>query len=161
MSSNKLSIINYDAKLAKKFKEINEEWITEMFSLESKDKKVLENPDSIIIATGGHILFVKVEGLGIVGTGALLKTGEDEYELTKMGVLKSARGHHAGELLLQSLIAKAKEIKAKKLYLLTNSKCEAAIHLYLKNGFTHDKEIMCSFGCEYGRCNVAMRYSTI
>ena len=44
------------------------------------------------------------------------------------------------------------------MYLLTNSKCAAAIHLYEKNGFEHDAEIMATYGARYERCNVAMRY---
>ena len=44
------------------------------------------------------------------------------------------------------------------LFLLTNKKCEAAIHLYEKNGFVHCEEIMQKFGCAYERCDVAMHY---
>jgi len=45
-----------------------------------------------------------------------------------------------------------------KVYLLTNRKCAAAIHLYEKLGFQHDGEIMALFGGRYERCDVAMRY---
>ena len=45
-----------------------------------------------------------------------------------------------------------------KVYLLTNRKCEAAIHLYEKLGFVHDAEIMAKFGARYERCDVAMSY---
>ena len=44
------------------------------------------------------------------------------------------------------------------LFLLTNKDCEAAIHLYEKNGFTHCADIMDKYGSAYERCNVAMRY---
>jgi len=49
-------------------------------------------------------------------------------------------------------------IGAKRLYLLTNKICESAIHLYEKNGFYHDKEIMEEYSSEYARCDVAMSY---
>ena len=153
-----LAILPYEPAFAKTFKEINEQWISEMFYLEPKDEAVLNNPQREIIDPGGHILFVKLEGRGIVGTGALLKTGEHSYELTKMGVLREARGHHAGDFLLKALIEKAMSIHAEKLYLLTNSACQAAIHLYEKHGFVHDPDIMAEFGKEYARGNVAMRY---
>ena len=129
-----------------------------MFSLEAYDRKLLENPQSEIIAKGGHILFVHAEGMGAIGTGALLKTGENEYELIKMGVLKKARAFKAGRFLLNALIEKALSVDAHNLYLLTNSKCEAAIHLYEKHGFHHDLETMDRFGARYQRCDVAMRY---
>jgi len=154
-----LELIPYSPDLAHYFSKINEEWITEMFVLEDSERAVLENPQKEIIDRGGYIFFVKAEPHGIVGTGALRKTGPGEYELTKMGVLKSARGLKAGEFILQALIAKAKDLRASYLYLLTNKKCEAAIHLYEKNGFSHDEETMDRFGRKYERANVAMRYT--
>ena len=47
---------------------------------------------------------------------------------------------------------------AERLYLLSNSKSAAAIHLYEKLGFVHDTGIMDEFGARYERCNVAMLY---
>jgi ribosomal protein S18 acetylase RimI-like enzyme len=44
------------------------------------------------------------------------------------------------------------------LYLLTNRKCAAAIHLYEKLGFEHSEEIMRRYGQRYERCDVAMIY---
>lgn len=158
MSDQKPSILDFRSDLASSFREINEEWIRSMFQIEDIDRKVLNNPETEIIAKGGHILFVKIGSLGVVGAGALMKTGENEFELTKMGVLEKSRGVKVGEFLLESLIEKAQSIGATNLYLLTNKKCEAAIHLYEKNGFRHDKETMTRFGSEYERCNVAMRY---
>ena len=156
-----LKILEFTPALASKFKEINEEWIRAMFRLEAKDQKVLDSPEEVIIRPGGHILFIEVVGLGVVGTCALLKTGENEYELTKMGVLESARGSGAGRFLLEATIAKAQAIGAKRLYLLTNKKCASAIHLYETCGFRHDPQIMAEFGGEYARCDVAMLYSPL
>lgn len=158
MKRGRLSIVEFSDENSHFFKDINEEWIQEMFALESKDQKVLENPKKYIIDPGGQILFASVEGLGIVGAGALMPTGPREMELTKMGVFKRARGTGAGGYLLQALIQKALDLGVENLYLLTNKKCEAAIHLYQKFGFVHDKEIMQRFGGEYSRCDVAMRF---
>jgi len=58
----------------------------------------------------------------------------------------------------EATIARAFEMGAETLYLLTNKDCAAAIHLYEKNGFHHDAEIMARYGARYERCNVAMRY---
>ena len=78
---------------------------------------------------------------------------------TKMAVVESARGLKAGEYLLEHTVARARELGAKKLYLLTNAKCAAAIHLYEKLGFVHDPTIMVEYGARYERCDVAMRYA--
>jgi GNAT superfamily N-acetyltransferase len=64
----------------------------------------------------------------------------------------------AGEFLLDAIIARALALKADPLYLLTSTKCAAAIHLYEKKGFRHDTEIMARYGSRYERCNVAMRH---
>jgi DNA-binding MarR family transcriptional regulator/N-acetylglutamate synthase-like GNAT family acetyltransferase len=156
-----LKIRRYSDDLAQAFHDINAEWIQSMFALEPTDREVLEQPRARIIEPGGDILFVEIEGLGIVGTCALQKTGENQFELTKMGVREQARGHKAGEFLLSAVIRRAADLGAKKLYLLTNSKCAAAIHLYEKLGFVHDEEIMRDFGARYARCDVAMRFVEI
>jgi GNAT superfamily N-acetyltransferase len=153
-----LSIQEYSDHYAEDFYRINAQWIEAMFTMEPTDEEVLKNPYQRIIAPGGAILFVSVQGLGIVGAGALQKTGDGFFELTKMGVLDSARGQKAGEFLLSALIGKARAMDARKLYLLTNAKCAAAIHLYEKAGFVHDGDIMAEYGARYERCNVAMLF---
>ena len=153
-----LSILRYSDDLARDFHDINAEWIAAMYRLEQTDRDVLENPRERIIDAGGDILFVAAEGLGVVGTCALQKTGERRFELTKMGVVDSARGRKAGEFLLRAVIARAADMGAETLYLLSNRKSEAAIHLYEKLGFVHDPAIMAEFGARYQRCDVAMRY---
>jgi len=153
-----LKIIPWHDDLAGAFHDINAQWIETMFTLEDTDRDVLCNPRERIIAPGGDIQFVEAEGLGIVGACALQKTGEGVFELTKMGVLESARGLKAGEFLLEAMIARAAAMGVRKLYLLTNAKCEAAVHLYEKLGFVHDGAIMADYGTRYERCNVAMRY---
>jgi len=154
-----LKIHPFRDDLAQAFHDINVEWIGAMYRLEQTDRDVLENPRARIIDPGGDILFVAAEGLGIVGTCALQKTGERQFELTKMGVLEGARGRKAGEFLLRAVIARAGEMGAERLYLLSNAKSAAAIHLYEKVGFVHDSAIMAEFGARYERCNVAMLYT--
>ncbi|MGK0373366.1 MAG: ribosomal protein S18 acetylase RimI-like enzyme [Glaciecola sp.] len=68
------------------------------------------------------------------------------------------RGVKVGEKLLHHVVSEVMEMNVKVLFLLTNAKCEAAIHLYQKNGFVHSKSIMQSYGKSYARCDVAMQY---
>jgi DNA-binding MarR family transcriptional regulator/N-acetylglutamate synthase-like GNAT family acetyltransferase len=153
-----LRILEYRDELASKFRDINMQWISAMYKVEQADLDVLDNPRSRIIDAGGQILFVEADGLGIVGTCALRKTGKAQYELTKMGVLEDARGLKVGQFLLKAIIQRAGQLGAKRLYLLSNSKSAIAIRLYEKLGFRHDKNIMREFGASYERCNVAMLY---
>jgi GNAT superfamily N-acetyltransferase len=155
---NNIEFLAFSDELAPHFESINAQWINAMFVLEDIDKQVLQQPRKHIIDKGGKIWFAKHPQLGVIGACALLNKGEGNFELTKMGVLDSARGLKVGELLLQFVIKEALKIPVVCLFLLTNAKCEAAIHLYEKNGFVHDKDIMQTYGQSYERCNVAMRY---
>jgi N-acetylglutamate synthase-like GNAT family acetyltransferase len=153
-----LSIVEYSDHLAATFHDINAEWIEAMFTMEDNDRDILENPRARIIDRGGIILFIEAEGMGIIGTCALIRIGEGVFELTKMGVRETLRGLKAGEILLAAILERARAMEMETLFLLTNSKCAAAVHLYEKLGFQHDVEIMARYGTRYERCNVAMRY---
>jgi DNA-binding MarR family transcriptional regulator/N-acetylglutamate synthase-like GNAT family acetyltransferase len=153
-----LRLVEYDDRLAPDFDAITREWVTAMFTLEANDIKIIENPKSMILDRGGEILFVEASGLGIVGTCALMPVDGASFELTKMGVRAAARGLKAGEFLLQRVLERARQMPIGELFLLTNTKCAAAVHLYEKAGFVHDADIMERYGKCYARCNVAMSY---
>lgn len=155
---DEVTFIPFDDEVAPYFELINKQWIKRMFKLEDIDIYVLENPKESIIDKGGYIWFAKHPALGICGTCALLKKDDGAYELTKMGVLSQSRGFKIGEKLLQYVLKQVDLLQLDKVYLLTNADCEAAIHLYEKNGFVHSKEIMNTYGKSYERCNVAMQY---
>lgn len=156
--TTEIEFIDYRPALRHYFKEINEQWITKMFTLEAGDRSTLDHPEAQIINRGGRIWFAKHKTLGIIGTCALLKKDGNNFELTKMGVMENARGLKVGERLLKHILQEVDFMKLDTLFLLTNKLCEAAIHLYEKNGFVHSKEIMTTYGSLYKRCNVAMLY---
>lgn len=149
---------DFSDDLAEAFHRINAEWIGEMFALEENDIALLSKPRELILDKGGVVLFAETPELGVVGTCALMVSKDGWVELTKMGVLKRARGLKVGEFLLAKVLERAASLGMDKVYLLTNRKCEAAIHLYEKLGFVHDPEIMRRFGARYERCDVAMAY---
>jgi DNA-binding MarR family transcriptional regulator len=154
-----MTVRDFSDDLAEAFYRINAEWIQSMFVLEENDIRLLENPRELILDKGGAVLFAQTPDLGVVGTCAVMQMKDGWFELTKMGVLQAARGRKVGEFLLAVTIDRAKAMGvADRLYLLTNKKCGAAIHLYEKLGFEHDAEIMALFGSRYERCDVAMRY---
>jgi len=153
-----LAIRRFSDDLAPDFYRINAQWIEDMYTLEPTDVDVLTHPRERLIEPGGDILFVEDPKLGIIGTCALQKTGERQFELTKMGVVPEARGRKAGEFLLHATIERAFALGCDRLYLLSNAKGAAGVHLYEKAGFVHDEGIMEEFGKRYARCNVAMVY---
>lgn len=153
-----LRLLEFEDRLAPDFDSITREWVEDMFRLEKKDIEIIENPREQILDRGGDILFVEADGLGVIGTCALMRIEGDTFELTKMGVRASARGLKAGEFLLKRTIERARQMPIRELFLLTNRKCAAAIHLYEKAGFIHDADIMARYGASYARCDVAMSY---
>jgi ribosomal protein S18 acetylase RimI-like enzyme len=158
MHMTDLFIVDYTDAHAAAFYDINAQWIQAMYVLEPHDIHVLSHPRETIIDPGGVILLVASATHGIIGAGALMKARDGVFELTKMGVLDTVRGQKAGEFLLRAIVARAEAMAIDTLFLLTNTKSQAAIHLYEKVGFVHDAAIMREFGGTYDRCDVAMRY---
>jgi DNA-binding MarR family transcriptional regulator/GNAT superfamily N-acetyltransferase len=149
--------------MARAFHDINAAWISAMFGLEDIDRRVLGDPRTHILNRGGSIWFAESDDHGLIGTCALMPVEPHAgtpgaVELTKMGVREDVRGRKAGEFLLSAVLQEARKRPDETLFLLTNSACAPAIHLYEKHGFRHDADIMRAYGCEYARCDVAMRY---
>ena len=154
-----MTVRDFSDDLAETFYRINAEWIGEMFALEDNDVTLLSHPRELIVDKGGAVLFAQTPDLGVVGTCAIMRMKDGWFELTKMGVSKTARGRKVGEFLLAAALERARAMGvADRLYLLTNRKCAAAVHLYGKLGFEHDAEIMRRFGGRYERCDVAMSF---
>lgn len=148
---NTIEIIEYTPDLQPDFERINKQWVEQFFSLEEFDRNQLENPKEYILDKGGAILFAR-DGGRILGTVGLGKSGEDVYEMIKMGVSPEARGKGVGQLLGKAILEKARALGGRKVVLYSSSKLEAALALYRKIGF---KDI--PMGCgQYGRCNVKM-----
>ena len=151
---HKIEIIELDPhneaqKLA--FKQINYEWIEKYFKVEKGDLSSLEDPEKYFLATGGSVLLAR-RGEEYLGTSALKPMGNDAYELCKMGVIEAARGLGIGGLIGEAALQKARELKAKRVYLETNSSLTPALTLYAKLGFIRIE----NFTSPYERADVAM-----
>ena len=116
------------------FRKLNEEWITHYFRLEAKDEQTLADPQSSILASGGRIFFANIED-HCVGCCGLLRSGENEFEVTKMAVSSSCQGSGIGRKLLHAVIEAARSAGARRLYLETNHILTPAIRLYESVGF--------------------------
>ena len=131
-----VSIIEFDLKYADDFKKLNLEWLDKYELTEEADLLMLNYPVKQIIDTGGCIFLAK-DGDNIVGSAALIKETNEQYELAKMAVAPEFRGKGISNLLIETCLKKAKEFGAKRLYLVSNSQLTTAVSLYTKYGFKH------------------------
>lgn len=129
-------IIDYEDKYIGDFQRLNLEWLEKFNLVESHDLEILHHPRENVIDRGGF-LFLLVEGDAVIGTAGIFKMNDQEYELIKMAVAPEHRGKKFGDMLLEKCIAKAKEVKASKIVLFSNSNLQTAIRLYEKFGFEH------------------------
>jgi len=151
MNNQEVEIINYNKQYATDFATLNKSWLHKYFVVEPIDEEMLANPEEYIIANGGYIFFAK-SGDKIAGTFALIRIEEGVFELSKMAVAEEFQGQKIGNRLLEYCLVKAKEVKADKVILYSNTALQPAIHLYKKYGF---KEVPLD-EVEYQRANIKM-----
>ena len=156
MPSNQIRIAPFEMKHASDFKNLNEAWISQYFTMERMDYLALDHPKEYILDKGGYIA-VALKGETVVGVCALIKMDDSEYdfELAKMGVSPSEQGQGIGLLLGQHILAKATQLGASSVYLESNTKLIPALKLYRKLGFTEIK----GFVSPYERCDIQMVYT--
>jgi N-acetylglutamate synthase-like GNAT family acetyltransferase len=118
------------------FLRLNEDWISKNFTLEPHDHEVLSDPRTHILDPGGQICIAEVSGVPI-GCCALVPIASGEFELAKMTVSEAVRGRSIGRRLLEFTLAEARRMGARRLYLESNTKAAAAVHLYEQLGFRH------------------------
>jgi ribosomal protein S18 acetylase RimI-like enzyme len=150
---NKINIVSYKPEHQPYFEKFNRKWIEEWFTMEPVDEWVLTNPEEAIIKPGGEILMALYDGVP-AGTVALRKIGNTTYEFTKMAVDENFRRLGIAEALTYASFDKAKELRAKRVILYSNTKCAAAILMYEKIGFKHlpvENNV-------YARANVKMEF---
>ena len=142
----------FDDSLAKDFARINYEWISQYFEIEELDRQYLDHPKREIIDHGGEIFFALVDN-EVVGTVAMLPVDNKIFELSKMGVSAKYKGHKIGKKLMIEAIKFAREHKAEKIYLESNTSLTPAIHLYRSVGF---REVKHNVDTPYARCDIKM-----
>ncbi len=131
-----IEIINYTANYQQDFRRLNVEWLDKYQLTESLDLVVLDDPQTMILDKGGYIWLARI-GNEIVGSAALIKEHHGIYELAKMAVDPAHQGKGISKLLIETCLAKAREIGAKKLELFSHHSLTTALNLYKKYGFTH------------------------
>ena len=152
MKQPNVKIIPFEEQYAPDFAAINYWWLEKYFTIEQHDRIQLDDPYTTIIKPGGQIFFALVEGKAVGTVGLQVHNGD--YELIKMGVLPEYKGLRIGEMLVDAAIDYAsKKRNIKKIILGSNTKLQAALHLYRKAGF---KEIPPDPNSPYQRCDIWM-----
>lgn len=146
-----MEIVEFRPEHAEAFRVLNEAWIGKYFTLEPKDREVLNDPEGKILAKGGRI-FMALDGERPVGCAALLKMDDGGYEVAKMTVAEGLRGSGLGRRLMQACIDEGERQGATRLYLETNSGLAPALALYRSMGFRD----LAPAATEYVRADVFM-----
>jgi putative acetyltransferase len=147
-----IAILPFRPELAADFRRLNLDWIERLFSVEDADRKVLEDPESAIVARGGQIFFAIEDGKA-VGTVALVRIGAARYELAKMAVASTHQRRGIGEMLGRACVDWARQAGASLVFLQSNRKLDGALRLYQRLGF---REAVDPERSEYSRCDIYM-----
>lgn len=131
-----IEIIDYSDQYAADFRQLNLEWLNKYGLAESHDLEVINNPKKNILDGGGFIYLARSDN-EIIGSAGLANGGDAVFELVKMAVVPAFQGKGISKMLLEKCLARARESKAKKIFLYSNSQLIPAITLYKKYGFVH------------------------
>jgi ribosomal protein S18 acetylase RimI-like enzyme len=151
-----MQIVDFRPELAGAFKALNEAWITRYFSIEPKDREVLDDPQGKIIDRGGQILFL-TEADEAVGCCALMAMADGGFEVAKMAVAEPHKGRGHGRALMAACIERARACGAPRLYLETNSALAPALALYRSFGF-RELDGMERTESDYARVDIWMEF---
>jgi N-acetylglutamate synthase-like GNAT family acetyltransferase len=131
-----IEIIDYSDEYANDFRQLNLEWLNKYNLAEAYDLEIISEPKRTILDHGGFIYLARAIDK-IVGTAGLANEGNSVFELVKMTVAPAFQGKGIANMLIEKCLNKARELKAKKIFLYSNSQLTTAIALYKKYGFIH------------------------
>ncbi|WP_371396995.1 GNAT family N-acetyltransferase [Fretibacter rubidus] len=152
MAVGKVDIHIDDTAALPRFAALNAQWIEDLHFLEESDKLMVAQPE-IYIRNGNHVISAHIDGQ-VAGAVALKKHDDGRYELTKMAVDTDFRGHGIGQKLMTATEDFAKNTMGLSyLFLLSNTRNEAALRLYARNGWTVNHE---GPHPVYARANIGM-----
>lgn len=146
-----MTVLINKAEFLDDFIRMNEAWITRHFRIEEADRLLAGNPAKLI--EDGGFIFTLLAGSEVVGVCALFKDDDHTFQLARMAVAPEHQGKGYGDALMSAAIDKLREIKARRVYLLSNTILVPAISLYQKHGFTTISEGQHPV---YARCNIVM-----
>ena len=142
----------FTAKDSGQFMALNIEWLKKYFEVEPIDERVLSNPRSEILDSGGFIFMAEIKD-EVIGTFAFIKKGNQIFEFSKMAIDPKFRNKGYGNVMMQFAISLAKKYRWNKIILYSNTILKNSIHLYFKYGFI---EVPMEADVIYSRGNIKM-----
>lgn len=129
-----MKIIEYDSKYKEDFIQFNKDWIIDNFGfLEDEDIKTFEKMDEEL-ANGAMIYFAIEDGSALAC--CMAKPLENRtWEICKLASNKNRDHKGCGSAVFEAAVQWAIDHGAKRLFILSNSRLKAAIHIYEKFGF--------------------------
>ncbi|MDO4168660.1 MAG: GNAT family N-acetyltransferase [Lachnospiraceae bacterium] len=152
-----MKVIEYQEKYKADFIQFNTDWIVDNFGfLEPEDRETFEHIEDSLVQ--GGMIFFAVEDEVVLATCMAKPLNDDGvWELCKMGSNKQVSHKGAGSAVFEASMNWAIDHGAKKLFILSNSKLKAALHIYEKYGF---QEIKLN-DYEYVRGDIAFEYEVL
>lgn len=112
------------------------------------DEQLLLLPGSYEDA-GGRFFVIEIGGR-LVGTAGVFPISAGVYELRKMYLETTARGHGVGQHLPDACVRYVRERAGRRIVLDTTEQMTAAIAFYEKNGFVRDDAYISAPRCSRG-----------
>lgn len=133
-----MEIIEYNPEYKDKFIEFNCDWIVENFGfIEKGDRETFDNIEESI--KDGSMVFMAVRD-GILLAGCMAKKDNgNEWEICKLCSNKHIEHKGAGSAVFKACLDYAVKNGAKRIYIISNSKLKAALHIYEKFAFKQIK----------------------
>lgn len=149
-----MKIIEYQEKYKAYFIQFNRDWIIDNFGyLESEDIDTFNHIEESL-KKGGMIYFA-LEDEQVLATCMVKPLDEDgTWEVCKLGSNKHIPHKGAGSAVFKEAMTWATNHGARRLFILSNSKLKAALHIYRKFGFYEIK----LDDYEYDRGDIAFEY---
>lgn len=145
-----MDLIEYDAKYKEDFIQFNKDWIIDNFGfLEDEDIKTFEKIEEEL--ENGAMIYFVIEGDTALACCMAKPMKNGDWEICKLASNKNRPHKGCGSTAFEAAIQWAINHGAKRLFILSNSRLKAAIHIYEKFGF---KEIKLN-NYEYERGDIA------
>lgn len=147
-----MKVIAYDPKYRQDFIDFNTAWIVNNFGfLEQEDIETFENIERSL-RDGAMIYFAIDEDTQDAMATCMAKPMDGTtWELCKMGSNAKYNGRGAGNAVFEAAMQYAIDHGAKRLFMLSNSSLNVAMHMYATHGF-HEIKLD---NYEYERGNIA------
>lgn len=148
-----MEIVEYQEKYKQYFIDFNTAWIVDNFGfLEAEDLDTFAHVEESLAK--GAMIYFALEGETVLAACMAHPMEGGTWEICKLGSNKYCPHKGAGSAVFKAAMDWAIQHGAKRLFILSNSKLKAALHIYEKFGF---REIKLE-DYEYERGDIAFEY---